>query len=130
MPYVQIDLCQTLEHDAKRALAERIGDLYADAMQTQARIVNVAFRELGVGNLWRCDGPGGALPITVILLDVRAGRPPNQREAFVERLVALVAAGIGVETARVVAYVTEHDGRDMYRDDAVAPDWQSAEAVK
>ena len=48
MPYLQFDLPAVYPADRKR---RRVGRLYATLMQTTPRIVKVAFRELGAGNL-------------------------------------------------------------------------------
>src|SRR5947208_16561652 len=78
MPYVQLDLPGSYPAETKRQLARRLGDLFAEVMQTTPSMVNVGFRELGEGNLYRC-GTGEPEPAAMILCDVRQGRPAEQR---------------------------------------------------
>jgi phenylpyruvate tautomerase PptA (4-oxalocrotonate tautomerase family) len=61
MPYLQLDVPACYPLEVKRRLAERLGQLFAEIMQTTTDKVVVAFRELGEGSLWRCN-PHGAKP--------------------------------------------------------------------
>ena len=53
MPYLQLDIGRCYPTETKRALAARLGIIYAEVMGTKADKVVVAVRELGEGNLWR-----------------------------------------------------------------------------
>src|ERR1700733_2135391 len=53
VPYLQVDLPGPAGADVKRRFAQRLAELYAEAMLTQAHIPSIAFRELGPGNLVR-----------------------------------------------------------------------------
>lgn len=46
MPYLQLDVSRRYPIEAKRSLALRLGNIYADVMQTTPDKVTVAFREL------------------------------------------------------------------------------------
>ena len=56
MPYLQMDVSHRYPIEVKRGLAQRLGTIYADVMQTVSNKVTVAFRELEEGSLWRCGG--------------------------------------------------------------------------
>jgi hypothetical protein len=78
MPHLQLELTSKYPLSVKRDLAKRLGDLYGAIMQTTPDLVDVSFRELGEGNVWRCEAPG-PVPSAVLICDIRAGRPPEQR---------------------------------------------------
>ena len=54
MPYLQLDVPNHYPVEVKRDLARRLGDSYAQIMQTTPELVTVAFRELGEGGVWCC----------------------------------------------------------------------------
>src|SRR5919199_1749762 len=90
VPYLQFDLPKTYPAKTKRRLAERVGRLYADVMQTTPTIVKVAFRELGADSLFRCTD-GAPEPVVVVMCDIRRGRPAEQRAHLAAALVAAAA---------------------------------------
>src|SRR5439155_4377198 len=107
MPYLQLDLPASFPSETKRALARRLGNLYADIMETTPSMVNVGFRELGDGNLFRC-GPGEPEPAAVIHCDIRRGRPAELRLAFARRLVEECVEPLGLRPGRLAVEFTEH----------------------
>jgi phenylpyruvate tautomerase PptA (4-oxalocrotonate tautomerase family) len=78
MPYLQMDVSHRYPIEVKRGLAQRLGTIYADVMQTVSNKVTVAFRELEEGSLWRC-GVGEPTTAAVLMCDIRRGRPAEQR---------------------------------------------------
>ena len=87
MAYLQVDLPRRdVPLALKRDLASRLGELYAEHMQISAAIVNVAFREFGPDNLFRCGGGPGApsslRPIAVVMYDGRRDHSAAQRVAL------------------------------------------------
>jgi phenylpyruvate tautomerase PptA (4-oxalocrotonate tautomerase family) len=129
MPYLQLDLPTTLPVATKRQLARRLGDLYAAAMETTASMVNVGFRELGEGNLYRC-GPGEPEPAAVIHCDIRRGRPPEQRLAFARQLVEACVEHLGLPSNRVAVEFTQHTADEMYRDGSWGREWSASERAE
>ena len=53
MPYLQLDVPRRYPVEVKRPLAGRLGDIYADVMQTTPNKVAIAFRELETGDTFR-----------------------------------------------------------------------------
>ncbi|MEA2640329.1 MAG: hypothetical protein QOF51_1723 [Chloroflexota bacterium] len=127
MPYLQIDLPASYPTATKRDLARRLGDLFAEIMQTTPSMVNVAFRELGAGNLYRC-GPGEPEPAAVIQCDIRNGRPASQRLALAQALVTACTEALNLRIDRVVVEFTQHGGDEMYRDGSWTKSWDPGEA--
>ena len=126
MPYLHFDLPRTYDDDVKRELAAEIGRLYGEVMQARPAAVNVGFRELGPGNVLRCDTTPPS-EVVVVQCEVRAGRPAEQREEFARALVALAAERLDWPAARFVVEFTGHSGDEMYRDGSFAPDWSPPE---
>jgi phenylpyruvate tautomerase PptA (4-oxalocrotonate tautomerase family) len=75
MPYLQLDVPNHYPVEVKRDLARRLGDSYAQIMQTTPELVTVAFRELGEGGVWCC---GGGEPEPAALLSRHTARPPGR----------------------------------------------------
>jgi len=94
MPYLQMDVSHRYPIEVKRRLAQRLGSIYADVMQTVPNKVIVAFRELEEGSLWRC-GVGDPVLAAVLMCDIRRGRPAEQRARLAEALVATCVEGYG-----------------------------------
>jgi len=87
MPYLQLDLPRSYPLSVKQDLAKRMGDTYAEIMQTTPDLVAVAFRELGEGNMWRCrDAKTQPVPGAVLACEIRRGRSAEQRERLAEAL--------------------------------------------
>jgi phenylpyruvate tautomerase PptA (4-oxalocrotonate tautomerase family) len=128
MPYLQFDIPGAYSPDVKRRLAERVGRLYASVMQTSAGIVKVAFRELGSDNLYRCHDAAPALPVVVIMCDIRRGRPAAQRQELATALLALAAEVLDYPAEQIEIEFTQHPGDEMYRNGALVADWEPTEA--
>src|SRR5919197_6206037 len=86
VPYLQFDLPTECTAETKRRLAERVGHLYAEVMQTTPTIVKIAFRALGADSLFRCTD-GAPEPVVVVMCDIRRGRPAEQRAQLAAALV-------------------------------------------
>src|SRR5215211_3659025 len=100
MPYLHFDLPARYPAEVKRALAARLGELYAEIMQTSSSIVKVGFRELGAENLFRCGAAdGGVEPVVVGQCDVRRGRPIEQRAALAAAIVAACSEALDVASS-------------------------------
>jgi phenylpyruvate tautomerase PptA (4-oxalocrotonate tautomerase family) len=129
MPYLHFDLPGRYPAAMKRALAARLGALYAEIMQTTPRIVKVGFRELGEDSLVRCGAPdGGVEPVVVGQCDIRRGRPAEQRLALANAIVGACAEALGVPASRIELEFTQHTGDEMFRHGAFAEDWSADEA--
>jgi phenylpyruvate tautomerase PptA (4-oxalocrotonate tautomerase family) len=136
MPHLQLELSSKYPLEVKRDLAKRLGDLYGAIMQTTPDLVDVSFRELGEGNVWRCVSPAPA-PSAVLICDIRAGRPPEQRARLGEALLNACVEALGLDPLRFGVEFTQHSGDEIYRtilvDGAVrgglAPDWNPSEAT-
>ena len=128
MPYLQLDVPRRYPADVKRRLARRMGDLYAEHMQTRPEAVRVAFRELPDGGLWRC-GDGEPTPAAVLTCDIRRSRPPEQRAQLAQALVDACVEALDLTTDLLVEF-TQHSGDEMYRAGrGWAQDWTPAEEV-
>ncbi len=122
MPYLQFDLPRAYPAETKRRLARRVGDVYADVMQTTPEIVKVGFRELGADNLFRC-GRGEPEPVVVLMCDIRRGRPVEQRQAVALALSAAAAEALDVGLDEIEIEFTQHAGDEMFRHGALVADW-------
>ena len=129
MPYLQIDLPGNHPVATKKQLAKRIGDIFADVMQTTPVEVTVAFRELGEGGVWRC-GHGDPEPAALIMCDIRNGRPPEQRAQLAQALVAACVETLDLRADRLAVEFTQHSGDEMYKTErgGFNKDWAPEEA--
>jgi phenylpyruvate tautomerase PptA (4-oxalocrotonate tautomerase family) len=128
MPYLQLDLPHRYPIELKRRLAQNLGYLFADVMQTTPDKVNVGFRELTGGNLWRC-GLGGPTPSAVLICDIRRGRPPEQRARLAEALVAACSEALALPPKCMIVHFTQHAGDEIFVPGrGLVHDWTPAEA--
>jgi phenylpyruvate tautomerase PptA (4-oxalocrotonate tautomerase family) len=129
MPYLHLDLPGRYPAEVKRALAARLGALYAEIMETSPSIVKVGFRELGAENLFRCGAPGGGVePVIVGQCDIRRGRRAEQRAALAAAIVAACSEALGVDPSAIELEFTQHAGDEMYRRGGFAREWSADEA--
>jgi phenylpyruvate tautomerase PptA (4-oxalocrotonate tautomerase family) len=128
MPYLQLDVSHRYPIEVKRPLAQRLGCIYADLMQTDPTKVTIAFRELEEGSLWRC-GVNEPTPAAVIMCDIRRGRPAEQRARLAEALVAACVEALALPLTALLVEFTQHAGDETFLPGrGLAPDWTPAEA--
>jgi hypothetical protein len=94
MPYLRLDLTKTYPSQTKRELAARLCRLYADVMQTQLWRPNAGIAELGEDNLFHL-GADGLEPVTMVLVETRRGRSPDQRLELGRGIVDICSEGAG-----------------------------------
>ncbi|MDT8344713.1 MAG: hypothetical protein RQ752_09810 [Thermohalobaculum sp.] len=130
MPYLQLDLGEPHPAEAKRRLAQRLGEIFAEIMQTTPEQVSVGFRELGAGNIWRC-GLGAPEPAAVLMCDIRRGRPPEQRARLAAALVAACVEELGLRADRLAVEFTQHAADEMYKHErgGLGAEWSPGEAL-
>ncbi|MDH5536065.1 MAG: hypothetical protein OEZ08_10915 [Betaproteobacteria bacterium] len=130
MPYLQLDVSRHYATDVKRALARRMGDLYARIMQTTPEMVSVAIRELPEGSLWSCRD-GEPEPGAVLVCDIRRGRTPLQRAELAQALIDACVEALELRSDRLPVEFTQHAGDEMFRAGrGWAADWTAGEARK
>lgn len=135
MPHLQLDVPSHYPAATKRDLAKRIGDTYAKHMRTSADLVHVTFRE-GEASVWHCSDASDPVPAAVLTLDIRRGRPPEQRAKLAEALINLCAEKLGLDPLVMSCEFTQHPGDEVYRNllidgvmrGGLARDWSPAEA--
>lgn len=95
MPYLQLDTPYSHSTEVKQQVAQRMGEIYARQMGTNADRITVAIRELGEGSVWRCGGGVPPRPAALLMCDIRRGRPPEQRAELARLLVAACCELLG-----------------------------------
>ena len=136
MPHLQLELPAKYPLAVKRDLAQQLGQLYGTIMQTSTDLVDVSFRELGEGNLWRCESTG-PVPSAVLICDIRAGRPPEQRARLGEAPMKACVAALDLDPLHFGVEFTQHTGDEIYRTvlidgvvrGGLSPDWSPSEAT-
>jgi len=114
MPYLQLDVPAHYPVAVKRDLAQLMGEIYADVMETTANLVDVCFRELGEGGLWHCDD-SGPVPSTVLVMHIRRGRPPEQRARLASAMIDACAEALGLDPTRLTVEFIQHAGDEIFR---------------
>ncbi|QHI97488.1 tautomerase [Xylophilus rhododendri] len=130
MPYLQLDLNEHYPTATKQRLAEAMCRTYADMMSVDVRRISVAFRELGEGGVWRMPDPNApAVPVALMMLDIRKGRTPELRMALAQALCALCIEHLGLREDRLNVDFTQHTGDEMYHPTlgGYSPDWTAEE---
>lgn len=130
MPYLQLDTMGRHTAEDKKRLAAAMCDTYSRMMSVDIRRISVAIRELGDGGLWRIPGVGGAPePASVLMLDIRRGRPPELRIEVAKALCAHCIEMLGLAEDRLNVEFTQHSGDEMYHPalGGFSPEWEPGE---
>ena len=113
MPSLQLDSPDNYAVATKRALAKRLGEVYARVMQTPPETITVVIRDLGAGGVWRC-GYGDPRPSALLMCDIRRGRPAELRLELAKALIAACQEVVGLDPDRIKIEFTQHAGDEMY----------------
>ena len=130
MPYLQLDVNEHYSVDLKRLLAKKMSETYAEIMKVDIRRISVAIRELGEGGVWRIPASDAEpTPVALMMLDIRKGRPPEQRMAVAKALCAHCIEILGLREDRLNVEFTQHSGDEMYHPalGGYSPDWSPDE---
>ena len=75
-------------------------------------------------------GGGEPVPVSMLMLDIRRGRPADLRMAVAEALCKHCIDLLGLDRHRLNVEFTQHDGDEMYHPalGGYSPDWQPGEA--
>ena len=128
MPYLQLDVSDS--YPEKQQLAARMCETYASMMSVDIRRISVAIRELGAGGIWRIAEVGKVpVPVSLLMLDIRRGRPAELRMAVAKALCAHCIELLGLREDRLNVEFTQHDGDEMYHPalGGFSPDWKPGE---
>jgi phenylpyruvate tautomerase PptA (4-oxalocrotonate tautomerase family) len=130
MPYLQLDVNGHYPVEAKKQLAAKMSATYASMMSVDIRRISVAIRELGDGGIWRISQAGGEpVPVALMMLDIRAGRPADLRMQVAKALCAHCVDILGLREDRLNVEFTQHTGDEMYHPalGGFSPDWTPGE---
>ncbi len=130
MPYLQLDVNKQYSATDKRRLAKAMTETYARMMSVDIRRISVAIRELGDGGVWRITEVGSdPVPVSVMMLDIRRGRPPELRMAVAKALCKLCVDLLGLPEDRLNVEFTQHSGDEMYHPalGGYSPEWEPGE---
>ena len=109
MPYLRIELAVGLSPDARHDLLQQSAELFAEITaspldRVRTLLVEVPADAFAVGGVTIAESGVQAPFVTIRLL---AGRPPEQHEALIARVSALVAEIVDVPVARVRVMIVE-----------------------
>jgi hypothetical protein len=130
MPYLQLDVNDHYPAGDKKRLAAAMCETYAAMMTVDIRRISVAIRELGKGGVWRIPEVGGEpVPVSMLMLDIRRGRPAELRMEVARALCAHCIEILGLREDRLNVEFTQHDGDEMYHPTlgGFSPDWKADE---
>lgn len=131
MPYLQLDVTCNYSVSDKKRLAAAMSETYARMMSVDVRRISVAIRELGEGGVWRIPEMGGEpVPVSMLMLDIRRGRPAELRMQVAKALCQHCTDILGLREDRLNVEFTQHDGDEMYHPalGGYSPDWKPDEA--
>lgn len=130
MPYLQLDVIGPHCVASKKRLAAQMSQTYAEMMSVDIRRISVAIRELGEGGVWRVPEIGGEpVPVSVMMLDIRAGRSAELRMEVAKALCAHCVEILGLSEDRINVEFTQHSGDEMYHPalGGYSPEWSPDE---
>lgn len=127
MPYLQLDVNGHYPATDKKLLAAKMSETYAKMMSVDIRRITVAIRELGEGGVWRVPDLGGEpAPVSLMMLDIRKGRPPELRMEVAKAMCAHCVEILGLREDRLNVEFTQHSGDEMYHPalGGYSPEWE------
>jgi hypothetical protein len=130
MPYLQLDVNGHYAVADKRRLAREMSETYARMMSVDIRRISVAIRESGDGSVWRIAEAGSdPVPVSVMMLDIRRGRPPELRMDVAKALCRHCIEILGLRKDCLNVEFTQHSGDEMYHPalGGYSPDWEPGE---
>ena len=130
MPYLQLDVNGHYPAADKQLLAAKMSETYARLMSVDIRRISVAIRELGDGGVWRIAEAGAdPVPVSVLMLDIRRGRPAELRMEVAKALCAHCVEIFGLREDRLNVEFTQHSGDEMYHPalGGYSPEWGPGE---
>lgn len=107
-----------------------MSETYARMMSVDIRRISVAIRELGEGGVWRtANVDGDPVPASVMMLDIRRGRPPELRMELAKALCQHCIDILGLREDRLNVEFTQHSGDEMYHPalGGYSPEWEPGE---
>ena len=99
-------------------------------MSVDIRRISVAIRELGDGGVWRITEPGtDPVTVSVMMLDIRRGRPQELRMDIAKALCKHCVEILGLSEDRLNVEFTQHSGDEMYHPalGGYSPEWEHGE---
>jgi len=129
MPYLQLDVNGAYPVEQKKRLAAKLCETYARHMQVDIRRISIAIRECGDGGVWRTVD-GEMTPVSVLMCDIRRGRPAEQRLALAKLLCDDCIGILGLGADRLNVEFTQHSGDEMFHPTlgGFSPEWTPDEA--
>lgn len=130
MPYLQLDVNGRYPSEDKQKLAAAMSNTYSEMMSVDIRRISVAIRECGDGSVWRIPEAGGEpVPVSVMMLDIRRGRPAELRMEVAKALCAHCIEILGLREDRLNVEFTQHSGDEMYHPTlgGFSPEWEPGE---
>ncbi len=130
MPYLQLDVNGRYTVADKQLLAAKMSETYARMMSVDVRRISIAIRELGDGSVWRITEAGNdPVPVSMMMLDVRRGRPAELRMEMAKALCKHCVEILGVAENRLNVEFTQHAGDEMYHPSlgGYSPEWEPGE---
>ncbi|MFV0298849.1 MAG: tautomerase [Hyphomicrobiaceae bacterium] len=107
-----------------------MSETYAKMMSVDIRRISIAIRELGDGGAWRITKAGEEPePVSCMMLDIRKGRPAEQRMAVAKALCAHCIEILHLREDRLNMEFTQHSGDEMYHPalGGFSPEWEPGE---
>ena len=125
MPLLQFDTTLSPSADEKRALADRVTDLYTDEMATTAGHVAVTIREREPADMHLGRAVDG--PLCFLDAEIRQGRSFERKRAFALETMAYLGERFEVPDENMKVVFTEHPGESMMGVDRVGGEWDGDE---
>jgi phenylpyruvate tautomerase PptA (4-oxalocrotonate tautomerase family) len=131
MPYLQLDVNGHYPIEQKKLLAAKFSETYSRMMSVDIRRISVAIRELGEGSVWRIpEADGEPVAVSLMMLDIRRGRPPELRMQLAKALCAHCVEILGLQQDRLNVEFTQHSGDEMYHPalGGYSPEWEPGQS--
>ncbi|SEH15747.1 hypothetical protein SAMN04487967_2223 [Natronorubrum sediminis] len=125
MPLLQFETTCTLSADEKRAIADRVTDLYTTTMATTAGHVAISIREREPTALHLGRSVEG--PLVFLDAEIRQGRSLERKRTFALETFSYFGETFDVPDENMKVVFTEHPGEHMMGVDRVGGEWDGSD---
>jgi 5-carboxymethyl-2-hydroxymuconate isomerase len=126
MPHLQFEVNRELENEAKTSFANEIREIYSTVMDTDTGHIAITIRELSKYNL-TIGRASPEDPICLMNLDIREGRPIEERRELALKYMDVVEHYFDVKRQNQYVTFTQHPGEDFHLVEKYLADWESNE---
>ncbi|GAB1535509.1 hypothetical protein ADMFC3_11400 [Geovibrio sp. ADMFC3] len=127
MPHLQFEINRKISDDEKKALAERVKELFSLVMDTGTDHIGISIREYDTYNLFIGRVKNNKEGVALVNADIREGRTVNQRRKLALGFMDILNSLFFIPFDNMYVTFTEHKGEDFHLYERYLASWHEGE---